>query len=246
MFQIVKGGYRFGDNDNNSDTGEYGGYGGNGGGSGSRTSASAFLVKHRYKLTSRDKEFIKKNEWIIPYLEEFIKDCNGTSDPGRPNLGLIGNAIRSFIAYDESKEMFEHYWLGKGEWKISYQKWRDIVSTLPEKKDWIYLRTEGNKKVWNVGMDFRSDKYGMLGTFTLYTDLTDYPMGLYDYINFDWKLGRLVESSDRSGRTYEVFSTAGACGFSTGRSFKNEWVTRAVNVASLTSRYAKPYIFMYP
>ena len=85
----------------------------------------------------------------------------------------------------------------------------------------------------------------MLGTFTLHTDLNDQPVGLYDYINFDWKFGTMIETIDRSGKSYDIFTLGGICGFNTGRKFKNEWVTRAVSIASLRSS-ADPYIFKYP
>lgn len=141
--------------------------------------------------------------------------------------------------------MFERYWLGQGDWTISSSKFQDIVSTLPSQGDWEYITTVGNQKVWLVDFDFIEDKYGMLGTFTLFTDLNNSPIGLEDEINFEWKFGKLVETGVRSGKSHKMFTAAGLCGFDTGRTFRNEWVTRIVNMASLTSD-AESYYFNYP
>ncbi len=205
---------------------------------------NSFLNEYDHLLNSKDENFIEDNTWIIPFLEEFIEECGG-NDPGRPDLGLVGNYIRKYVTFDESKEMFERYWLGQGDWTISTTKFQDIVSTLPSPSDWDYVETQGNQKIWLVDLDFKNDIYGMLGTFTLHTDLNDQPVGLYDYINFDWKFGTMIETIDRSGKSYDIFTLGGICGFNTGRKFKNEWVTRAVSIASLRSS-ADPYIFKYP
>src|SRR5690606_31613271 len=60
---------------------------------------TSFLVEYDHLLNSKDENFIEDNTWIIPYLEEFIEECGG-NDPGRPDLGIIGNLIRTFLPHN--------------------------------------------------------------------------------------------------------------------------------------------------
>lgn len=110
----------------------------------------------------------------------------------RPDLGTEGNLIRGFMHPGFTQDMFENYWLGKGDVDLSDARFKDITDyagTLPlptgKNAGWV-TGPNGEtlqKRMYNLygSPDYRRS----LGTSTLFYDQSGKPVGFYDYYNFD-------------------------------------------------------------
>src|SRR5690606_34686285 len=153
----------------------------------------SFLDENDHLLNSKDENFIEDNTWIIPYLEEFIEECGG-NDPGRPDLGIVANLIRTFLPSNEEKLFFERYWEGIGDWTQSTNMFNEIVAMINKYAAEWNLRgaTDFNgQEVLKYHFDVPNGlEYDLaLGQFTFYLDSTGEVVGIYDEYNFDWHQG---------------------------------------------------------
>ena len=108
---------------------------------------------------------------------------------GRPDLGYVGNEIRARAGSDFSQDMFENYWLGKGDVHLSQSRFNDIVSNAGAG---VKLRnvtlSNGQPGVarWH---SFYSDSnpYALvLGGATIYYQGGS-PVGFQDGYDFNWR-----------------------------------------------------------
>lgn len=199
------------------------------------------------KLNKVEKDWIYQNSWAMKYLIKYIKNCGGNSDPSRPDLGILGNIIRSYLDSDVSKDYFDRYWLGQGDLILNIDQFNEIYDeTLVRGKiedtfeEVIYKGQSARKH----GARINSGKHLLsIGGYTLYKDLNSLPIGLYDYYDFNWHLGVLIPVDFDGDKTVydNLLTTIAGC---TDRTFLSEWKTRAVNVASLFSS-ARPYKIGY-
>lgn len=207
---------------------------------------NSFLDENDHLLNSKDENFIEDNTWIIPYLEEFIEECGG-NDPGRPDLGIIGNLIRTFLPHNEEKLFFERYWEGIGDWTLSTNMFNEIVAMInnyPAEWDLQGVADFNGQEVVKYHFDV---PYGLeydlaLGQFTFYLNSTGMVVGIYDEYNFDWHQGLTISGPGTTPTVSLLINSLIGC---TDRGFINEWQTRAVSAAGLFSG-AKNYKVSYP
>lgn len=207
---------------------------------------TSFLVEYDHLLNSKDENFIEDNTWIIPYLEEFIEECGG-NDPGRPDLGIVANLIRTFLPSNEEKLFFERYWEGIGDWTLSTNMFNEIVAMINNyPAEWnLQGATDFNgQEVLKYHFDVPNGlEYDLaLGQFTFYLDSTGEVVGIYDEYNFDWHQGFQIYGPGTTPTVSLLINSLIGC---TDRGFINEWQTRAVSAAGLFSG-AKNYKVSYP
>jgi len=147
----------------------------------------------------------------------------------RPNLGFIGNRIRDKAGSEFGKNLFENYWLGRGDVKLSSQRFAAILLYIKEnnpkryRKKTINIRTSDGRCLSGYSQMvsfYASKEYSRaFGTATIIMNKRNEIIGFYDLYNFDSK-------------------PWGA------RSFKNEVITRSVKFFSSFSN-AKPFKIRY-
>lgn len=106
-----------------------------------------------------------------------------------PDLGAEGNLIRWYLHPGFTRDMFENYWLGKGDVTLSPERFKDIAdyaSTLGLPKHGNVMGQNGQPLEWRQYNLYRSPDYTRsLGTSTLFYDKSGKPVGFYDNYNFD-------------------------------------------------------------
>jgi RHS repeat-associated protein len=131
------------------------------------------------------------------------------SGGGRPDLGVVGNAIRDQAGSAFSQDMFQNYWLSGGNVNLSPSRFNSIVNAAGAVKGspWSVTLSNGQPGVAKVHSFYNSSEYGLaLGRATIYYNQAGTAVGFYDNYNFDPKpWGE--------------------------RSYENEIKTRAVNTA---------------
>ncbi|UII27582.1 hypothetical protein LVD15_03915 [Fulvivirga maritima] len=135
-------------------------------------------------------------------------------DKERPDLGYVGNEIRKRAGSDFAKDLFERYWLGRGDAVMSKERfldiWNDIYQSDPKSftsKGKKIEMSDGSIVFAKVVNFYRSQEYATaFGRATVFFDVANLPIGFYDEYDFDPK--------DFGIRSYE-----------------NELKTRAVNEA---------------
>ena len=116
-------------------------------------------------------------------------------EQGRPDLGYVGNSIRDRAGSDFSKDLFERYWLGKGDAKLSQEQFLEIWQEIYEVDPKVFsergrkITMEDGSTVYAKTVNFYgSDEYALaLGRATLFFDVNDLPVGFYDLYDFDPK-----------------------------------------------------------
>lgn len=108
---------------------------------------------------------------------------------GRPDLGSLGNEIRNRAGSDFSKDMFENYWLGKGDVNLSQSRFNDIVKHAGAggKGSNVILSNSqpGVARVHSFYGD--SNPYALvLGRATIFYQ-GGVPVGFQDGYNFNWR-----------------------------------------------------------
>lgn len=208
---------------------------------------NSFLDEFDYLMNSRDEDFIEDNNWIIPYLEEFIEECdNGPS--GDPIKSLVGRLIRSFLQHDEEKFFFEWYWQGLGNMTLPTPMFTEVKSLINSRNDlWkdpistTFLGQQATKYSFRIPDGHNYDL--ALGTFTFYVNFNGNVIGLYDEYDFDWHGGlKMKGSSLTTPIPFTISNTFIGC---TDRGFLKEWETRAVSAAGLFMG-AQSYTIEYP
>ena len=156
---------------------------------------------------------------------------NVTPKPkNRPDLGFIGNLIRDKAGSEFSKNLFENYWLGKGDIELTSKKFEAILLYIKENnpkrydKKYINIVTNDNRKLKGykqaVSFYLSSEFDRAFGVATIILNSKNEIIGFYDYYNFDPKEWGI-------------------------RSIKNELITRSVYYLSILSSNAKPFAIRY-
>ncbi|MBX2897712.1 MAG: hypothetical protein KF763_19885 [Cyclobacteriaceae bacterium] len=169
-----------------------------------------------YDETYQNSEF---RETALKALINYYKDKQQQqTQGGRPDLGSIGNAIRDRAGSDFSKDMFENYWLGKGDLILSQDRFLDIWGAADDfdskgmrRKGTEYILPNGAKVYAKQINFYKSDVYkNAFGTATLIFDTNDVVVGFYDYYNFNSRTSRSwdAEIKTRSVREASRFSNA--------------------------------------
>lgn len=207
------------------------------------------LNKYMSKLNATDLEFLKDQKWASFYLYNFLENCQGNSDSDRPDLGILGNYIRSFLNHVEEKPYFERYWLGLGDWHISKDEFDKIMTD--KDNNGVNLKDKGSCtfngkdcQKFQITTSSQSKYLLALGTFTYYVNSFNQNEGLFDYYDFDWHSGLMTWT----GEVYTTIFLSPQLNFITGctdRNFIKEWKTRSVSIAGYL-KGAKPYNLFYP
>lgn len=122
-------------------------------------------------------------------------DIDGYEDTQtvRPDLGSIGNQIRNSAGSNFSKYLFERYWRGKGDYRLSKAQLNHIVKTKKQKT------IRNTKEIFN-GVEVSAKRisfYGnskyerAFGVATLYFNNSGEVIGFFDNYNFDAKEFRI-------------------------------------------------------
>ncbi|MGD1961870.1 MAG: RHS repeat-associated core domain-containing protein [Fulvivirga sp.] len=150
--------------------------------------AGANHVAHRAAATPEER--------LARKIRRAQRRANRQQSGGRPDLGYVGNEIRSRAGSDFSKDLFERYWLGKGDARLSNERfleiWDEIYRVDPKvfSKRGRKITMEDGSKVYARTVNFYgSDEYALaLGRATVFFDATsNLPVGFYDYYDFDPK-----------------------------------------------------------
>ena len=91
-----------------------------------RNKGGTIKVKGEVRVNRKGVEFGVIESWAMKYLIKYIKNCGGNSDPSRPDLGILGNIIRSYLDSDVSKDYFDRYWLGQGDLILNIDQFNEI------------------------------------------------------------------------------------------------------------------------
>ncbi len=119
---------------------------------------------------------------------------------GGGDLGILGNFIRDRIKGDTfNKELFERYWLSKGDMTLSYGRFLDIVRVAIHEGRVKYereIRLPNGRVGYQKTISFYGTKYQMgLGDATMYFDEYGFPIGFKDSYNFDKRKRDFVSES---------------------------------------------------
>lgn len=108
----------------------------------------------------------------------------------RPNLGWP-NSIRDLLPRGFSRDMFDNYILGKGDYQLSPGRFQDIVDTTARLRqppsNPVYVTGLNGEPLQRVTYNFSSapDYARSLGSASLFYDGAGNPVGFYDDYNFD-------------------------------------------------------------
>ena len=119
-----------------------------------------------------------------------LKQAEPAQD-GRPSLRGPGNFYRDQMGTEAGKDMFERYWLAKGDMVLSEAQFAEIVR-LADKQG--AAKVKGTPTTYNgqpatakVISFYGTAHANSLGSATLYYDADGNAIGFYDYFNFDPK-----------------------------------------------------------
>ncbi len=130
---------------------------------------------------------------------------------GRPDLGLMGNLIRERAGSEFSKDLFENFWLRRGDKNLTQTRFIDIWEELYSVDPRIFDR-KGKKIVMDNGVTlyaktanfYSSSEYSLaLGRATVFFDTNGTPVGFYDRYDFDPKAWG-IRSNDAETKTRMV------------------------------------------
>jgi RHS repeat-associated protein len=153
---------------------------------------------------------------------------NNSTQQQKPDLGRLGNKIRSYAGSDFSKGLFENYWLKKGDYYLTQNTFEEVAA-IADKAGAKDIRgseiiIDGKKYVVKVISFYGSDKYDKaFGSATLIYDQHGKAVGFYDKYDFDPKAwgDRSVSAETKTrlvydaslitgnGKTFNIFSGAG-------------------------------------
>jgi hypothetical protein len=140
------------------------------------------------------------------------------------DLGVAGNAIRSYAGSKFSKELFENFWLGKG---VYYMR----LSTFQQISDFI---EKSGSNIEKKTIELSGKRY-FVATYSFYASAI-----------FDKVLGRAAIIFNSNGRPVGLYDTYDFDPKSWGdRSISNETKTRLVNLASRFGTNALPFNIFY-
>ena len=110
---------------------------------------------------------------------------------GRPDLLGYGNFYRNQMGTDAGKDMFERYWLGKGDMVLTKKQFNEIVklAKLQGADDIIGTSTNlnGQEVIAKVISFYGTEHGNSLGRATIYYNTKGVAVGFYDKFDFDPK-----------------------------------------------------------
>ncbi|REG74750.1 RHS repeat-associated protein, partial [Algoriphagus antarcticus] len=116
------------------------------------------------------------------------KDC---CQDGRPDLLGYGNFYRNQMGTEAGKDMFERYWLGKGDMVLTKQQFKDIVKLAKLQGADVTIGTStsynGQQVIAKVISFYGTEHANSLGSATIYYDTKGGAIGFYDNFDFDAK-----------------------------------------------------------
>jgi RHS repeat-associated protein len=126
----------------------------------------------------------------------------------RTDLGRVGNSIRDQVESPIEKDLFEHYWLGRGtNVELTEQQFGrvvDLVSRLPQPAPKVVTR--GDQTLVRRQFAFPPGEFdAAFGTGSVFYNRAERPVGFYDRYNFD------VRWRDSLRPTAIVLGVRGAC-----------------------------------
>jgi hypothetical protein len=165
---------------------------------------------------------------VASYLDYSVSDppigVGGMPPPQRPDLGILGNAIRDHAGSDFGKDLFEHYWQGtQSPWTLSLDRFIDVVTYAAKngadnlQGKLVTLSTGETVIAKNINFYSSFEYSKALGNATIYYDRNNNPVGFFDTYDFNWG----------------------------NRPFSAEWKTRAVSIVG-PSYNAKPFVIRFP
>jgi hypothetical protein len=106
----------------------------------------------------------------------------------RPGLGRIGNAIRDQVESPIEKDLFEHYWLGRGTnvelTEEQFGRVVDVVSGLPQPD--VEAVSLGDQTLLRKQFGFPPGEFdAAFGTGSVFYNQEGRAVGFYDGYNFD-------------------------------------------------------------
>ncbi|GMQ30629.1 hypothetical protein Aconfl_32720 [Algoriphagus confluentis] len=109
----------------------------------------------------------------------------------RPDLPGYGNFYRNQMGTEAGKDMFERYWLGKGDMTLTQSQFEEIASLAKaigaDKIEGKKIELNGKEVNAKVISFYGTVHANSLGSSTLYYDLNNNPIGFYDVFDFDPK-----------------------------------------------------------
>ncbi|WP_222116056.1 RHS repeat domain-containing protein [Algoriphagus algorifonticola] len=112
-------------------------------------------------------------------------------DQTRPDLLGYGNFYRNQMGTEAGKDMFERYWLGKGDMTLTQSQFEEIASLAKakgaDKIEGKKIELNGKEVIAKVISFYGTVHANSLGSSTLYYDLNNNPVGFYDVFDFDPK-----------------------------------------------------------
>ncbi|WP_205635931.1 hypothetical protein, partial [Algoriphagus antarcticus] len=110
---------------------------------------------------------------------------------GRPDLLGYGNFYRNQMGTEAGKDMFERYWLGKGDMVLTKQQFKDIVKLAKLQGADVTIGTStsynGQQVIAKVISFYGTEHANSLGSATIYYDTKGGAIGFYDNFDFDAK-----------------------------------------------------------
>ncbi|MFN4144414.1 MAG: hypothetical protein ACK4GN_01230 [Runella sp.] len=158
---------------------------------------SSLEINYNISFTPHEKDFFRQNPEAIEVIEDYLRAPSW----GRPDLGLIGNAIRNQAGSEFAKDMFERYWLGLGDYTLPANIFAEAVSVAQPTND---TQSKGQKVLNGIlcnGYErsfYHNEKFRFaFGTATIYYAQNGNPMGFYDRYDFDskpWGQGKTTKA----------------------------------------------------
>ena len=127
-----------------------------------------------------------------PDASQAVTQKSNTNQPGRPDLGKLGNLIRRFAGSDFSKDLFENYWQGKGTFYLSEKEFDNIAAEADKAGAKNITGTKitlnGKEYIVKIISFYASERYNKaIGSGTMIYDLNGSPVVFYDKYDFDPK-----------------------------------------------------------
>ncbi|MGH7429942.1 MAG: hypothetical protein ACREJ4_16525, partial [Candidatus Methylomirabilaceae bacterium] len=131
-----------------------------------------------------------------------------TSQGERPDLGRIGNSIRDEVESPIEKDLFEHYWLGRGtDVELTEEQFArvvDVVSGLPQGD--AEAVPFGDRTLLRRQFGFPPGEFdAAFGTGSVFYNQEGRAVGFFDRYNFD------VRWRGSLGPTGKVIGVRAAC-----------------------------------
>jgi hypothetical protein len=110
-------------------------------------------------------------------------------------LGKVGNEIRSFLKSDFAKDLFEQYWLGKGDYWLSKKEFENVVLAAEKAGakniPGTVVVIHGHEYIQKIISFYGSERYAKaFGTATMIYTKQGNAVGFFDTYDFDYRWGQ--------------------------------------------------------